>query len=423
MTHSQNEWRNWSGSVSAHPRRVASPRTEQQLLELIDTATTARVVGAGHSFMPLCASDDLLLDLSAMDGTIVVAPDRRTVDAPAGMSLRQLTAELWTLGLSLPNQGDVNPQALAGALATGTHGTGRQLGSLSTFAVGFRVMLASGEVVECSRNERADLFEATRLAMGTTGIILRARITVMPAFYLEERISKAPLTEVLERFDDLSAAHRHVEFFLFPYADHVILKTLDPVEGGASMGGGGDGEAIFKMACRIARLIPAAIPPIHRTLTRAVGTSQRAGPAYRIFPSDRTTRFEEMEYEVPVEAGPSALRETVDRIRKDRMPLAFPIEYRSVAGDDIWLSPFDGGGARAALSFHQYAPMDWRPPFARLEPILRAHGGRPHWAKRHTLGRDDVTALYPRADDFRRVRAAHDPSGKFLNPHLAELLS
>jgi FAD/FMN-containing dehydrogenase len=93
-----------------------------------------------------------------------------------------------------------------------------------------------------------------------------------------------------------------------------------------------------------------------------------------------------------------------------------------VAPDDIWMSPMNAGPV-AAISMHQYAKMPWRALFADAEAIFRAHGGRPHWAKRHTLTRADVDALYPMAERYREVRRAADPTGKFLNPHLTELFS
>src|SRR5437899_1289253 len=175
-------WSNWSGSVKAGPAELARPKDEATLQERVRRAAKVRVVGAGHSFMPLCATEGLLLSLEDLEGGLEVAADRRTVTAPAGWSLRRLTEALWREGLSLPNQGDVNPQALAGALATGTHGTGRDLGSLSTFAHAFRLVTADGSVMTCRRSERPELFEAQRLSLGLFGVATRIVIDVLPAY-------------------------------------------------------------------------------------------------------------------------------------------------------------------------------------------------------------------------------------------------
>jgi FAD/FMN-containing dehydrogenase len=172
-------WRNWSGSVVANPALIARPRDEAELAAVVGAARAVRVTGAGHSFMPLCETEGTLVSLDDMAGRLVVAPDRRSVDAPAGWSLKRLTEQLWAQGLSLPNQGDVNPQSLGGALATGTHGTGRDLGSLATLAQSFRLVTSDGEVVECDRTTDPELFEAQRLSLGLLGIAVSARITVI----------------------------------------------------------------------------------------------------------------------------------------------------------------------------------------------------------------------------------------------------
>ncbi|MDB5428492.1 MAG: FAD-linked oxidoreductase [Phenylobacterium sp.] len=416
-------WSNWSGSVKAGPAELARPRDEASLQDLVRRAAKVRVVGAGHSFMPLCATEGLLLSLEDLQGGLEVAADRKTVTAPAGWSLKRLTEALWREGLSLPNQGDVNPQALAGALATGTHGTGRDLGSLSTFAHAFRLVMADGSVVICSRSERPDLFEAQRLSLGLFGVATRIVIDVLPAYRLEERIERRSLAWVLENFADVAGRCRHAEFFVFPYSDDVILKTLDPTdEPDTAERSGGSGDAVFRFCCELGRAAPPLIGPLHRLIMRGSGATRRIGPAYEIFPSERTVRFEEMEYELPRAAGLPALQEAIAWIRKARLPVTFPFEFRWAAGDDIWISPFNKGPG-ASISMHQYAPMAWRELFAEGERIFRAAGGRPHWAKRHTLRRDDVDALYPMAERFRVVRRDADPAGKFLNPHLAELFS
>ncbi|KSB91216.1 FAD-linked oxidoreductase [Caulobacter vibrioides] len=419
-------WKNWSGSVAATPGRIARPRTLDELSRLVREADKVRVVGAGHSFMPLCETGGLLLDLSELEGAVEIAPDRQTVWAPAGWSLKRLTAALWAEGLSLINQGDINPQSLAGATATGTHGTGAELGSLSTQTLGFRLITADGRLVECGPGLEPELYQAQRLSLGLLGVAVAIRINVVPAYCLEERVSRMPLAEVFERIDELAAATRHMEFWVFPYSDDVIFKTLHPVPAeaaDAALGKSGEGdEDTFRTICDLCAALPVLTAPLQKLMMKVAGKpARRAGPAYEVFPSERNVRFEEMEYELPREAGLPTLKAAMAHIRKRRLPITFPFEFRLVAGDDIWLSPFHIGQG-ASISFHQYAKMPWKPAFAEVEPVLAAGGGRPHWAKRHTLTPADVHRLYPRAGDFLRVRQAWDPSAKFANAHLTQLL-
>lgn len=415
-------WSNWSGSVAASAR-VLFPRDEAELSQTILAAPTIRATGAGHSFMPLCASEDVIVSLAEMPGTLTVATDRSTVRVPAGWSLKRLTAALWDEGLALGNQGDVNPQSLAGSLATGTHGTGRELGSLSTFVRGMRLIGADGVARWCSEAENADLYQAARLSLGMVGIATEIEIAVVPAFHLVQRIDKRPWGEIREQFDALVEQHRHIEFWFFPHADSVILKTLDPCDVcDPPRAATDDEDKAFRRILDIGAAVPLLVPFLQRRLMNGPMSGRRRGPAHTIYPSDRTIRFEEMEYEMPRPVGLETLDEVIGWIRAKRLPISFPFEYRVVAADDIWLSPMHAGPV-ASISMHQYAKMPWRSLFVDAEAIFRAGGGRPHWAKRHTLVRDDVDALYPMAERFRAERRGVDPEGKFLNPHLAALFA
>ena len=417
------EWRNWSGSVAAAPERIERPTSEAQLLAIVAGARRVRVAGAGHSFMPLCETDGVLISLADMEGALEVAPDRSSVWVPAGLPIGQLTAALWTEGLSLANQGDIDKQAIAGALATATQGTGRTLGALSTFAQAFRLVLADGSVIECDEGHDPDLFQAQRVSLGAFGVMSRVKLSVLPAYRLRETLRRAPLEEILGDWDNLTGRHRHVEFFVFPYADHALLKILEPVETGDDKAPSSDIESgVLQLACDLARFAPGLAPILQRLLTAAIGSSTRAAPAWRIFPSERPTPFEEMEYEIPAECGAEALRAAMAEVRGRRLPIIFPLEYRAVAGDEMWLSPMSGRDC-ISISFHQYAKMAWREAFAAIEPVFAAHGGRPHWAKRHSLGADDVLRLYPEARRWGEVRRRVDPEAKFLNAHLRDLFA
>lgn len=416
------EWRNWSGSVAAEPAAIERPRDEAEVQVLVMNATKVRVVGAGHSFMPLCATDGLLLQLGDLEDELTVAEDGGSVWAPAGWPISKLTAALWAKGLSLINQGDIDKQAIAGAVSTATHGTGRTLGSLAAAAEGFRLVLAGGDVVECDRSREPELFEAARVSLGMLGVVTRIRLRVLPAYRLKETIKRQSLARTCEEWDSLADGHRHVEFFQFPYSDQVNLKTLDVVDAGESPDPGELEDTVFKAVCDLAAAWPRTAPTLQRMLTRAIRSSERAGPAGRIFPSERAVRFEEMEYEIPAAAGWAALREATTLVRDARWPIIFPFEFRTVAADDIWLSPMNGRDC-VSISFHQYARMPWQEAFAGVERVFQSHGGRPHWAKRHTLGPEDVLRLYPDAPRWGAVRKRWDPTGKFLNAHLAELFA
>lgn len=420
----RREWRNWSGSVRA-PATIIQPKNEEQLAKAIADYAVLRPLGAGHSFMPLCETSGALVNLSQMSSQPRIAPNRQSATVPAGWSIARITEYLWGEGLSLANQGDVNPQSLAGAMGTGTHGTG-DYGSLSTMARRFRLMDGAGRAMWCSADDKPDLFEAQRLSLGLLGIATEIEVAVVPAFHLAERISKRRLADVRESFAEDCANHRHAEFWIFPYSDAVIFKTLDHCEPCPPPRSTQDiSEGLFRALLNLGAHFPKLTHVLQRGMMATNFNGARQGPAYQIFPSDRTIAFEEMEYELPLENGFAALDAVIAWIRRKNLPVAFPFEFRTVAADDIWISPMNGGahyrGAYAAISMHQFAKMEWRDIFREAEAIFRDHGGRPHWAKRHNLTRDDVDHLYPMAEAFRNVRRRMDPEGKFLNHHLREL--
>jgi FAD-linked oxidoreductase len=416
-------WRNWSGSVTAEPAALARPRTVSELQALVAAAARVRVAGAGHSFMPLCETDGLLLELGDLEGAIEVSEDQATAWVPAGWPIHRLTAALWSKGLSLFNQGDIDKQAIAGALATGTHGTGASLGSISTQAAGFELVLADGSKVTCDAGTDPELFQAQRVSLGALGVMTRVKLDLLPAYRLRETVRPAPLEEILKAWPELTMRHRHVEFFVFPYADRVLLKTLDPVETGDDPPpDAGLENTALQWASDLTATFPGLAAPIQRLLTRAIGPATRAAPAHQIFPSERPTRFEEMEYEIPAAAGADALRRAMAEVRRRRLPIIFPFEYRAVAADDIWLSPMNGTDC-VSISFHQYVKMPWREAFGVVEAIFADAGGRPHWAKRHSLASADVLRLDPDAARWGAVRQRVDPEAKFLNRHLRELFA
>jgi L-gulonolactone oxidase len=385
--------------------------------------STLRVAGAGHSFTPLVATEGTLLRLR-FAGIAAVDPAAGQATVWAGTHLRDLTPALDAHGLGMENLGDIDAQALAGALATGTHGTGLTLPNLSAQVEGLTVVDGRGEVVECS----ADDLPAARVSLGALGVVVAARLRLLPAYRLREVKARMSLDACLERITQLRDAHRHFELFWFPHTDTAITKALDPTaEPGEAPGplarlmdlvveNGAFG--LLSRACRIA---PALSAPVSRICAAAAGTGTRVGRSFRIFATPRLVRFREMEYALPAAAGPAALRELARVVAARGFQVHFPVEFRFGAGDDAWLSPASLRPT-AYVAVHMYQGMAWREYFDAAEAIFRAHGGRPHWGKWHSLTARDLAPLYPRWDDFAGVRARWDPAGVFGSPYLNGLL-
>jgi FAD-linked oxidoreductase len=423
------KWSNWSGGVTAKPRKVVAPKDEVELAATIRQAEgPIRTPGTGHSFTPLNASEGVLIDLSAFDGLKSADTTQQTATLAATTPLWRIGPLLHARGLGLKNMGDIDRQTLAGVVGTGTHGTGRTLRNFSAEVSGFRLVLASGEVVHCSATENAEIFNAGRTSLGALGVMTEITMNVRPAYKLIEQNFLLPMEELFRKLDELVANNRHFEFFWFPYADTAICKSLNETDEPApdprtaeemyARGEKGTADArAFGLINEVLPYTPFLLGSAHRLFSRLMPGPGKVRWSHEIFPSPRTTRFNEMEYALPYANGPDTLREVVETIRKRRINTGFPIEYRSVAADDVWMSPFYGRES-ATIAVHQYYRVDTKRLFDACETIFRSQQGRPHWGKRHTRNAAELGELYPKFEDFRAVRRRLDPKGKFLNPHL-----
>ena len=236
-------WRNWAGTATATPARWCRPRSEAEISAAVKDAASAglqvRALGSGHSFTAAAATSGVALDLSQWTG--ITAADTRTglVTVRSGTTLRALNAELGGLGLAMANLGDIDAQTLAGALSTGTHGTGARLGGLATQVEALELVLADGSVVSCSATSRPELFAAARIGLGALGVITAVTLRCVPSFTLLADERPVPVEEVLEQFDALAAANDHFEFYWFPYGRKALVKRNNRLSPGGVLRAGG----------------------------------------------------------------------------------------------------------------------------------------------------------------------------------------
>lgn len=428
------EWQNWSGWVEASPSQIVRPQDEAQLAEaLTDAEGEIRVVGTGHSFTALGATDGTLVDLSKMTGLVSVNEARTEATVWAGTPIHQLGTELFNNGAALINQGDIDRQTIAGAVSTGTHGTGIALGAFPSMVTGLRLVTPAGEIITANKQSHPEIFEAGRLSLGALGVVSQITLSVRPAYKLKEKGWTAPARDILNALDAYKAMTRHFEFFWFPYADKVICKSLEeteeeplPLRGDKVSARDVSEEKQLRGVFDLTARLPFLSGPMTRILTREAGkgTLERHAKmgdqvrwSHEAFPSPRNIKFNEMEWALPAEVGADVLREIAAYVRQKGVRVSFPIEFRFVAQDDVWLSPFTGRDS-VTIAVHQYHKQPYQEFFDHCEMIFRAAGGRPHWGKLHRATAPDFAEWYPRWSNFQKARATCDPEGRMLNDHL-----
>jgi FAD-linked oxidoreductase len=421
-------FQNWSGSVAFTPAALRLPADEAEIAAVVREARERglglRAVGAGHSFTPLAQTEGLLVSLDRWQGLEAVDAPGLTATARAGTRLRRLGALLHSQGLAQLNLGDIDEQSIAGAISTGTHGTGAALGGVATQVTGLRLITAAGELLDCSATREPAIFKAAQVSLGALGIISAVTLRLAPAYRLRYRWRPERLGALLEQLGELRHAHRHVEFFWVPHTDRVMLKTMDATDEQARPRGRlrvaqeyALENGVFWLLCELCRAWPGLSPRVARLMACLIGSGENLDHSHRIFATPRLVRFNELEYSLPVEQLGPALRAIDREIRRRGVAIHFPLECRLAAGDDIPLSPAYGRDS-AYVAAHVYRGMPYRDYFAVVEPILQGLGGRPHWGKHHTMGVAELRARYPRWDEFQRVRRGLDPQGLFLNPYL-----
>jgi FAD-linked oxidoreductase len=417
-------WRNWSGRQYAYPAERAAPDSEERLVDVLARAPgPIRPVGSGHSFTRLVPTSGTLLTLDGLAGVVAHDATRFQATVRAGTRLGDLGPALATIGQEMPNLPDINKQSLAGALATATHGTGRQFTALHGSVVGLRIVAPKGGIIDCNAQHDAAIFHAARVGLGAFGVVAQVTLQNAKLTRVLKRVEIRSVEDVMADWPTLVGAHRNVEFFAVPFTGMAAVISVDETDRPVRpRGADRDTELLWDLKRlrdwtafspwlrrRIAQLALAGDPP-----TEAVDEG------WKLLSNERPVRFNEIEYHVPLEAHMPALREVLATIERHRSDVFFPIEARVIAADDAWLSPFYGRTS-GSIAVHAYYKDDCDFFFELVEPIFRRFGGRPHWGKLHSLKAADFATLYPRWKEACEVRATLDPEGRMLNEHLRDV--
>jgi FAD-linked oxidoreductase len=429
-------WRNWSGLESATPTREATPAdigdVVAEVRRAAETGSTVKMVGTGHSFTAISAPEATMLRPQGLTGIVGVDREAMTVTARAGTPLKELNAALEALGLSLHNMGDIAEQTLGGAISTGTHGTGGVAAGLAAQVVGLELVTGTGEPLTATPTDNADVLDVARLGLGALGILTTITFRVEPLFVLEAVEEPFGWDEALASYDEITAHADHVDMYWFPHTDRLQIKQN--FRRGTDLSVAKPlsrrqvllddrflQNTVFGAATAVLNLVPAAIPRFNRLGARLLSDRTYSDVAHRVFVAERNVVFREMEYAVPRAAGLDVLRECRRALDASDLRISFPIEIRVAPADNVPLSTASGRDS-FYLAFHTHRDAEHRDYFALLEPILRAHEGRPHWGKVHTMTREDLAPAYPRFAEFLAMRDRLDPQRVFANAYLRRVL-
>ncbi len=435
MTRPGGTWQNWGRSASIRPARVERPRSpdgvQRAVLAAIAQDLPIKAVGAGHSFTGIAVAPGVLLELDDLQGLVSVDAGRSRVTLLAGTRLHRIPRMLAPHGLAMQNLGDIDRQSIAGAISTGTHGTGTGFGGIATQVVGATLITAAGEFLRVDENDNAELLPAVALGLGALGILVEVTLQCVPAFVMHAIDEPAPLDEVLETVPDRAAASDHFEFYWFPHTEVALTKRQTRLPESAPrrplpvVGRWIDetllSNGVYRVVCAAGQVVPAVTPPFSRLAVRLTGDREYTDRSHTVLTQSRNVRFREMEYALPAENVVPAFREIQELIRRKGWRIEFPIEVRFAAADELWLSTAHGRPS-GYIAVHRYWRADPTEYFEAVEQICLEHGGRPHWGKLHTLDARQLRERYPRFDEFTAWRDRLDPERRVANRYLDRVL-
>jgi FAD-linked oxidoreductase len=425
--------RNWARNEHCRPTRVERPRTTDEVATIVRAAAASgaavKCIGAGHSFTPTAMTDGVLVRLDRMDQVIDVDAANALVTVQAGITLRSLGGHLAGIGLAMPNLGDINVQTVAGAIATATHGTGREYGNLATTVVGMVIVDGEGRIVRCDVDHEPELLGAARVGIGALGIVTEATLQVVPAFNLHARERVEPLASVLADIGAFMSSADHAEFYFFPGDGRALTKRNERTDEAArppSRLAYIRDKYVFEnlafgLACRTSRRFRTLAPRLVSTFADAAGERDLIDRSDRVFASPRHVRFVEMEYGVPLDVVAEAIERVEALVKSLHYPVLLPIEVRCSAADDIALST--GSGRQSGwIAVHQYVGMPYEDYFRGVEKIMDDYAGRPHWGKLHFQTASTLRDRYPAWDEFAAARDRLDRDRTYRNPYLDRVL-
>jgi len=409
--------KNWAGNLEYSSAAVERPETVAELARIVERAGRVKALGSRHSFNRVGDTDGVHVLLDALPQQITLNPENSTVRVSGGVSYGALCRTLEQWGFAIHNLASLPHISVAGAVQTGTHGSGVNNPALAEAVQSIDMVRASGETVMLSRAD-GDEFLASVVGLGALGIVTGLELAVQPGFRMRQRVlENLPWDRALADFPELMSSAYSVSLFTNYAGDtisQVWLKALDTEPPLTELYG-----------ATAARLPRHPLPD----MSAENCTIQLDEPGRWL---DRLPHFrheftpsngEELQSEfiLPLEQAPAALQ-AVRGLAGRLAPLLFVSEIRTGAADEFWLSPFY---RQQSVALH----FTWKPLqseveafLPELEDLLRPFGARPHWGKLFSPTGHDWETLYPRFAGFRSMASAHDPEGKFRNGLLDAIL-
>jgi alditol oxidase len=406
---------NWAGNVTFAAERLHRPGSVPQLQRLVARSARVRALGTGHSFNRLADTPGDLVSVAGLPRLVEADTAGSAVTVSAGLTYAEVATALQEAGRALPNLASLPHISVAGACATGTHGSGDAVGILATAVAAVEMVSTDGDLVTVSREADPGWFPGAVVALGALGIVTRLRIDTTATFDIRQYVYEdLPAGQVAEHFDEIFSSGYSVSLFTDwrgPRIRQAWLKRRADEPGSGAPGPRWMGG---RRADGPRHPVPGLSPAACTGQLGVLGPWHERLPHFR--PDFTPSAGDELqsEYLLPRARATDALAALLP-VAGRLAPVVRTSEIRTIAADDLWLSP---AYQRDSVGFHFTWISDWAavaPAVALVEERLAPLRARPHWGKLFGVSPEVLRGLYPRLDDFRRLMHRHDPAGKFRN--------
>lgn len=415
------EQTNWAGNYTYTARQIHSPRSVDDVRAIVAGANHTHALGTRHSFNHNADTTGDLISLEHLNRVVALDRAQRTVTVEAGIRYGELGVFLQGENFALPNLASLPHLSVAGACATATHGSGVGNRNLAASAAAMEIVTANGEVMECSRASHGDEFDGMVVALGGLGIVTILTLDLVPAFRVRQDVyENLPWAILQERFQDIMASGYSVSLFLTWRENSVEQVWLKRVVESTLLD---TPQTLFGATRATVPLhpIPGMSPENCNEQLGVPGAWHERLPHFRIEFTPSAGKELQSEYFVARQDAPAAL-EALRRVRERFAPLVLASEVRTIAADELWLSPCY---QRASAAIHFTWVQDWdavRAVLPLIESVLAPFNARPHWGKLFTVPPARLHAFYPKMRAFQELLQVYDPQGKFRNAFLQETI-
>lgn len=430
-----HHFKNWAGNVKGVAENYFQPTSENEIIQIVKKASAEnkkiKLVGAAHSWSALALPTHYLINLDHYKKILSIDKEKKQVTVQAGIRLKELNVILYENELSLANLGSVSEQSIAGAISTGTHGTGINYGNISTQIIGMKLILADGAVLNINEIENAELLPAVRINLGVLGIVSELTLQCVGAFHLRDDSYALPFDEALEKLPELVSNTEHLKLWWFPHAPLVgiyrYFKTTEDLKPRSAFQRFMDNSFLvsvfFVCLLRIGDWFPKMVPGINKLINKIhFRNVSRIEKSWEVFNVPMPPNHYETEYAIPYEKAAEALKQLKEMIEEKKMFINFVVEVRFVKADDTWLSPAYKRDS-CYIGAYQYGDRYWKIYMTGFEELMEKFGGRPHWPKEFTPDRKKISKSFPEFDRFNELKNKLDPNGIFNNALTERLFS